>query len=444
MLALLTALALAADVHTDAEAYWAGEAVTITWASDPGWPGQAWVGIVPAHVPHGSSAENDRNDVAYAFIPEGEATGIATLPAPSLPGEWTVRLHDGRGAEVAHAAFTVRTPDYSSSTLAVDPPRAHPLDTLTVTWSVPQGLPPRAWVGLLPAGAPHANAAEADAYDVAYRFLSGKTSGTWQLPAPEQADTWHLTLFSDEGPSGQLVTDTRFSVVTVDASSARLWLDGPSRVLPGEYVRAAFEVPEGMSPKAWLALVPADVPHGDGDVVDQHDMAWMYLDRHTSDVGLLQAPTTGGAWTVRLVDAEVHGREVATVDVEVADTVLASDMEQRLNTDGHVAVYGILFAAADASLRPDSAPVLQQILTLLQTHPGLRLRVEGHTDSQGASSYNQRLSEQRAASVRAWLVEHGVDGGRLQAVGIGETTPIGPNETEAGRALNRRVELVRL
>jgi outer membrane protein OmpA-like peptidoglycan-associated protein len=73
----------------------------------------------------------------------------------------------------------------------------------------------------------------------------------------------------------------------------------------------------------------------------------------------------------------------------------------------------------------------------------LRIGIEGHTDSVGQPGYNQRLSAERAASVKAWLVGHGIDAARLDTAGFGDGRPVADNATEDGRARNRRVELVR-
>lgn len=92
-------------------------------------------------------------------------------------------------------------------------------------------------------------------------------------------------------------------------------------------------------------------------------------------------------------------------------------------------------------LRQSAIPILEEVSAALQANPQLRrIRIEGHTDSQGRDSYNLELSERRANSVMRWLVEHGVEAGRLVAQGRGETTPIETNRTRAGRQANRRVE----
>lgn len=102
----------------------------------------------------------------------------------------------------------------------------------------------------------------------------------------------------------------------------------------------------------------------------------------------------------------------------------------------------VLFDTAKYTLRPGAREKLAKVSGIIQGHPGLRLEVEGHTDSIGGDEYNQRLSEQRAASVRDYLVHQGIATNSVTAKGFGKTQPVTSNDTAAGRQQNRRVELV--
>lgn len=99
------------------------------------------------------------------------------------------------------------------------------------------------------------------------------------------------------------------------------------------------------------------------------------------------------------------------------------------------------FAFGTAQILPDSFPVLQEVADYLKANKAIkRMSVEGHTDNKGAADLNKRLSQDRANSVMAWLVQHGIEQGRLEAHGYGMEKPIEDNTTDAGRAKNRRVE----
>jgi outer membrane protein OmpA-like peptidoglycan-associated protein len=102
----------------------------------------------------------------------------------------------------------------------------------------------------------------------------------------------------------------------------------------------------------------------------------------------------------------------------------------------------VLFDTAKFSLRPLAREKLAKVSGIVSGHPGLRLDVEGHTDSVGGDDYNQRLSEQRGESVRDYLIQQGMPGSSVTTRGFGKTQPVASNDTDAGRQQNRRVELV--
>ncbi len=99
------------------------------------------------------------------------------------------------------------------------------------------------------------------------------------------------------------------------------------------------------------------------------------------------------------------------------------------------------FATGSTTILPDSFPMLLEIANLLKSNTAIhRMSIEGHTDDRGADDMNMKLSEGRAASVMAWLVQHGIEQNRLESHGFGKTKPIADNGTDAGRLANRRVE----
>lgn len=108
---------------------------------------------------------------------------------------------------------------------------------------------------------------------------------------------------------------------------------------------------------------------------------------------------------------------------------------------GVIRLRGVEFDFDKSAVRPDSAVVLDEAASQLNTCPEVKIRVEGHTDWTGTEQYNQGLSERRADSVKGHLSGAGVAAGRMSTVGFGESRPIAPNESKDGRARNRRVEL---
>ena len=118
-------------------------------------------------------------------------------------------------------------------------------------------------------------------------------------------------------------------------------------------------------------------------------------------------------------------------------------MEQSLSTLRKYDLYGIHFAFDEAKVRPESATLIKDIALTLTHNPTWTLQINGHTNSIGDQAYNQKLSAARAKAVADALIKRGIAAGRLQTAGLGSTQPKGDNSTLQGRALNRRVELVR-
>jgi outer membrane protein OmpA-like peptidoglycan-associated protein len=121
----------------------------------------------------------------------------------------------------------------------------------------------------------------------------------------------------------------------------------------------------------------------------------------------------------------------------------AEEMKRELDAKGHVALY-INFDFDKSDIRPESQPIIDEMVKLMKNNPTLNLTIEGHTDNVGAPDYNRRLSDARARSVVAALTSRAIGAGRLKAVGYGQDKPIADNGTDEGRAKNRRVELVKM
>lgn len=114
-----------------------------------------------------------------------------------------------------------------------------------------------------------------------------------------------------------------------------------------------------------------------------------------------------------------------------------------LRNDARIRISGIRFASGSAVIDPESYQAIDEAVRFLKTNPTVRVEIQGHTDSQGSYQGNLTLSQERAQSVRDYLIRvHGISADRLEARGYGSNVPVASNDTEAGRSQNRRVELV--
>jgi outer membrane protein OmpA-like peptidoglycan-associated protein len=122
-----------------------------------------------------------------------------------------------------------------------------------------------------------------------------------------------------------------------------------------------------------------------------------------------------------------------------AQEQLAKDLAEL----GRTRIYGINFDSDSDVIKDESKPTLDRIAAVLKAHADWKLTIEGHTDSTATPEHNLQLSKRRAEAVKAYLQAAGIDGARLKAMGLGATKPVASNDTAAGRAQNRRVELVK-
>lgn len=146
------------------------------------------------------------------------------------------------------------------------------------------------------------------------------------------------------------------------------------------------------------------------------------------------------------------GKKAARIQLDVIEvqpmqtgmvTVDATAMAKGIGEEGHIAIYGIYFDTDKAEIKPESKPSLDEIAKLLKKVTTLKLIIVGHTDNQGTLAYNMGLSKRRAAAVvRALTTQYGIAPARLQSQGVAFLAPVASNRNEAGRAKNRRVELV--
>lgn len=121
------------------------------------------------------------------------------------------------------------------------------------------------------------------------------------------------------------------------------------------------------------------------------------------------------------------------------------DMRSKLITEGKLVTYGIYFDVNSDKVKPESYGTLKGIAQVLTENPGVKVKIIGHTDSDGDDAKNLDLSKRRAASVKDELVKSfGIDGNLIETDGKGETQPIAPNDTPSNKALNRRVEFIKL
>jgi outer membrane protein OmpA-like peptidoglycan-associated protein len=162
---------------------------------------------------------------------------------------------------------------------------------------------------------------------------------------------------------------------------------------------------------------------------------------------VLDMPTNvfEGTTFTRLCFRLSRGASCGSYISNIRITNASPDMRSKLITDGKLVTYGIYFDVNKDVVKPESYGTLKGIADILKENPDVRVKIVGHTDSDGADAANMDLSKRRGASVKDALIkDFGIDASRLESDGMGETQPVATNDSPSNKALNRRVELIKL
>ncbi|NOY37761.1 MAG: OmpA family protein [Chlorobi bacterium] len=169
-------------------------------------------------------------------------------------------------------------------------------------------------------------------------------------------------------------------------------------------------------------------------------------------VGTTISDRANGAYSILMKERKSYGAEINApgymflLDIIPApsspdDTLIIRNfLMKKMKVGAAVVLNNIFFEFGKATLTPSSYPELDRVIKFMDSNPSIRVEIDGHTDNVGSAEYNLKLSEQRAKSVARYLIEHGVDASRILYKGFGFSQPVDTNETEEGRARNRRVE----
>jgi len=135
---------------------------------------------------------------------------------------------------------------------------------------------------------------------------------------------------------------------------------------------------------------------------------------------------------------------IEVVEVDVMEQEIVVDLKESIDTEGKIALYGILFDVGKSVIKPESTEALNLITEYLNNNPTVKIYIVGHTDITGTLASNITLSKARAESIKNYLIKTGkIDASRLLSDGVGPLCPVSTNDTEEGRKLNRRVEIVK-
>lgn len=322
----------AQSLELDRSVFQPGETIAVAFSAPGNFARDAWVGIIPSNVPHGSEAVNDQHDMTYQYL-ERRTAGTLTFAAPTKPGVYDFRMHDtdSNGREVAAVEFRVvaaytptpPAPVSAQTGLRLEREVFSPGERIAVHFSASPGFARNAWVGIIPSNVPHGKEAVNDQHDMTYQYLEKRTAGTLTFVAPAKPGTYDFRMH-DTDDNGRETASVTFRVVASGAPTSnpasagenRLWLDRQV-FSAGESITVHFTASPKFAENAWVGIIPAGVPHGKEAVNDQHDLAYQYLKKRTAGTLVFTSPTNPGAYDFRMHDTDNNGREVAHAPFQV-------------------------------------------------------------------------------------------------------------------------------
>lgn len=196
---------------TDKASYATGEAITVSFNLDPesARDPHAWIGLLPADVPHGNSEQNDKFDLAYQYL-NGNNSGTLTFHAPDDPGDYDLRMHNAEagGQELASVAFKVTGPvkPLVGNAIRLNKSRFAPAEPITITVSIKaeDKLDETAWVGIVPSAVEHGSEPINDQHNLGYKYLGKSLYGQTTLPAPNAPGFYDLRLNNSDTDGKEL------------------------------------------------------------------------------------------------------------------------------------------------------------------------------------------------------------------------------------------------
>ena len=293
----------------------AGEPIEIEWCSIAG-TSNDWLTVVPLHSSSGRYDE-------WHMLPERHGR-MRFKPLPAGSYEVRLFLDWPRGGYEVAARFPIEVEAAIGVPLAVAAPApATPRISLDKTFaahgeSVEADFESPAdrevMIGLVPASTPHGEMVPG-LFEPIVRNVAGGIHGSFSFVVPGgPGDGWDVRMYTKGEKSLEVATAT----ILIGQTGARVWIEGATNEFrPGEEIRVGFEAPASFDKSAWVGLVPSQIPHGDENRNDQHDVAYEYLAKRTKGSLRFRAPAILGSWDARMNSSDSGGKERASVTFQV-------------------------------------------------------------------------------------------------------------------------------
>ena len=203
-----------AGLSLDKSNYAPGEQIVVHFMASSSFAANAWVGIIPSDIPHGSEATNDQHDLTYQHL-QNRTSGDLVFQAPADPGSYDLRMNDSddNGKEVASVSFTVGggNAKVESGNLRLDKHKFAPGEQIVVHFTASAAWAENAWVGIIPSEIPHGSEATNDQHDLTFQHLNKRSSGDLIFQAPTTPGAYDFRM-NDNDNNGQEAASVSFTV----------------------------------------------------------------------------------------------------------------------------------------------------------------------------------------------------------------------------------------
>lgn len=384
----------------------------------------SWVGLYPAEAPH-----KVQGFLTYKYIRSTQLNFVA----PDKKGKYEFRVFDGDpGTEIKAIPFTVTGIDPREINLSILTSEIKPTKAFEVKMESKLTFNPKAWLGIY--------LADADIKIISgyksFKYVGAMKDKIFTMTAPIEPGNYELRFFNAD--PGILIKRVPFRVGELDLSGMSVTLN-KAEYGPEEDIIIQYVGHKDLTNRAWLGLFKPKAE------TYREYLDYRYLFPITKGTVTIKAPPEKGSYEVKMFYADQGPMLLEPVPFSVSSSLDKNYLEDKIEKEGKVVLYGIYFDTDKSTVKAESYALVEQIAQLLLADPNLKIRIEGHTDSQGEESYNQSLSERRCKAVLDLLTsKYKVPSTQLESVGHGESKPIDNNNTPNGRAKNRRVELVKI
>ncbi len=289
-----------------------GENISLDFTVPGGLPNNAWVGIVPTGISHGSAQLNEQRNIGRQGL-ASRTSGQMVFKAPKEVGQYDIRISNPQNnQELLSVTFSVAVPEHAVS-LELTKKTFAPNEKIEVAFTASPFLPNNSWIGLIPAGVSHGSTKLNDQHDIAYQGISGQTSGTKIFTAPREIGPYSFRL--NETSNDKEITSIDFKVaVPMEGNTFKL---PKTTFAPNEKISLEFTASKHFPNNTWIGMVPAGISHGSTKLNDQYDIAYQGISGQASGTKIFTAPREVGQYSFRMNET-TNDKEVATINFNVA------------------------------------------------------------------------------------------------------------------------------